>query len=112
MDLPAHPLARKASKLLNRFFNVCWLVPVNVAEDERIIRAIYSPFHVGKNNKLKHQAYDPTPQTDEISVMRMEHMGAPHCRRKAQLFENLTKKKEYHGLAVLKVAAVHLSGMQ
>jgi hypothetical protein len=112
MARPVHPLSRKASKLLNQLFKICWLVPVNVAEDERIIRAIYSPFHVDKHNRLKHQAYDPTPKTDEVSVMRMEHMGASLCRRKAQSFENLPKKKEYRGLAVLKASPLELHGMR
>lgn len=110
MSRPARPLSRKASALLNQLFKCCWLVPVTVAEDERIIRAIYSPYHVDKHNKLKHQAYDPTPGTDEISAMRLEHMGAPFCRRRAKSFEN--PRKTLAGLAVLKVATIVSKGMR
>jgi len=67
---------------------------------------------VDKNNRLKHQAYDPTPKTDEISAMRLEHMGSPLCRSKAKEFENPTKKKEYRGLALLKAGRVASNGMQ
>jgi hypothetical protein len=111
MVLPARPLSRKASKLLNKLFGLCWLVPANVADDERVVRAIYSPFHVDKNNRLKHQAYDPTPHTDEISTMRMEHMGASLCRHKARSFQNPAKNKKYRGLAVLSVTSIKSHGM-
>jgi len=103
-------LSRTASKFLNLFFELCWLVPIHVADDERLVRAIYSPYHV-KNNRLKHQAYDPTPKTDEVSVMRFEHMGARLCKRKAKSFEN-PAKKVYRGFAVLRTDAVHASHME
>jgi hypothetical protein len=85
-------------------------MPVYVSDDERILRAIYSPYHV-KNNQLKHQAYDPTPRTDEISVMRIEHMGPSLCKGKAKSFENLAKKKAYKGFAVLRTRTVRASKM-
>lgn len=112
MAPPRPRLLRRASKLLNRTVGICWLVPRNVGGDERIIRAIYTPFHVGSDNKLKHQAYDPTPTTDEISTMRLEHMGAPFCRRKAKTFENPSKQKVLAGLAVLRVETVVSKGMR
>lgn len=104
-------LARTASKFLNLLFKLCWLVPVHVANDERIVRAIYSPYHV-KKNRLKHQAYDPTPRTDEISVMRLEHMGARLCKRKAKSFENPSVQKVYRGFAVLRTGVVRTADME
>lgn len=111
MAPPQPRLSRRASKLLNRTVGICWLVPINIDGDERIIRAIYSPYHVDKHNNLKHQAYNPTPGTDEISTMRMEHMGAAFCRRKAKTFENPAKRKVLAGLAVLTSSAVVKNGM-
>lgn len=104
----ARNLSRTASKLLNQLFKLCWLMPVHVSDDERILRAIYSPYHV-KNNHLKHQAYDPTPKTDEVSVMRLEHLGIRLCKRKAKSFEN--PKKTYYGFAVLRTSGVRDSDM-
>lgn len=109
MPPPPHHLSRKTSKLLNRLAGICWFVPIEVEHDERIIRAIYSPYHVDKHNRLKHQAYDPTPGTDEVSTMRLEHMGVPLCRSKAKSFQNPTKLLA--GLAVLRVEAVVSEGM-
>jgi hypothetical protein len=86
-------------------------MPVHVSDDERIVRAIYSPYHLDKKNNLKHQAYNPTPKTDEISVMRFEHMGARLCKRKAKCFENPAQRKVYRGFAVLKTSVVRTSDM-
>jgi hypothetical protein len=80
-----------------------------VENDERLVRAIYSPYHVDKHSRPKHQAYDPTPGTDEVSTMRLEHMGAGLCRAKARSFQN--PKKVLAGLAVLRVETVKLLGM-
>jgi len=103
-------LLRAASKSLNQFCKLCWLVPSDVSDDERILRAIYSPHHLDKN-RLRQCAYDPTPSTDEISVMRLEYMGPHACKRKARSFNNPKHKKEYRGFAVLGVSAVRASEM-
>ena len=105
-------LLRTVSKLLNSLFSLCSLVPLHVADNERIIRAIYSPYHVSKQNRLKHQAYDPTPKTDEISTMRFEYMGQRFCKRKAKSFEDPKVKKEYRGFAILSVRAIRKAKMQ
>jgi hypothetical protein len=86
-------------------------MPVHVYDDERVVRAIYSPYHLDKKNRLKHQAYDPTPKTDEISVMRIEHMGVRLCKRKAKSFENLAQRKVFKGFAVLRTNVVRASEM-
>lgn len=99
-------LLQTVPRLLNQRFKLCWLVPRRVSNHERIVRAIFSPYHVDSKRRLKHSAYDPTPKTDEISIMRLDYMGSSLCKRKAQSFENLAKKKEYRGLAVLNVGAV------
>lgn len=107
----ARKLLQIASKSLNRLFSRCWLVPSHVSDDERIVRVIYSPYHLDKKKKrLTHYAYDPTPRTDDVSVMRLDHMGARLCKRKALSFEN-AGKKEYRGFAVLRVRTVRTSAM-
>src|SRR5690349_19394828 len=107
----ARNLSRTASKLLNQLFDLCWLMPVHVSGDERVVRAIYSPYHLDKQNNLKHQAYNPTPATDEISVMRLEYMGVQLCKRKAKSFENPAQRKVYRGFAVLRTSILRASDM-
>lgn len=112
MPLLQPPLSIRLSKFLNRVFSLCWLVPLAVADDEQLLRAIYSPYHINKNNKLRREAYTPSPKTDEISSMRLQYMGAPLCRKKARFFEMPEKKKYYRGFAMLKVSTVRSQGMQ
>ena len=103
-------LLREAFKLLNRLFNVCWLIPRQVDDGERIVRAIYSPYHLDKKKRrITREAYEPTPSTDEVSIMRLEHMGTFFCKRKARSFEHSHKK--YQGFAVLRTSAVRASDM-
>ncbi len=103
---------RTASTLLNQAFRVCWLIPLHVDDDERIVRAIYSPFHLNKKKtRLTATAYDPYPGTDEISVMRLDYIGTCACKREARKIENPQKKKTYYGFAVLNVGTVRQANM-
>ena len=108
----ARTLLRIVSKCWNQLFNLPCCIPLNVSGDERILRAIYSPFHVDKNNRLKTGAYNPTPKTDELSIMRFEYLGTRLCKRKARSFENPKHKKEYRGFAVLRVSRVRNAEME
>jgi len=88
-------------------FHVFRYLPSEIDDNEVIVRAIFSPYHVdSRNNKLKPEAFDPTPGTDEISVMRSSILGAQWCKRKARKFENPAAKKTFRGFAVLSVRAV------
>jgi hypothetical protein len=42
--------------------------------------------------------------------MRLDYMSADACKARAKRLENPNAKKEYRGLAVLRVAAVRLTG--
>ena len=87
-------------------------LPPDVADEEPIIRGICSPYHISKG-KLKFQAYDAPPGSDEVSVMRLDWLGADGCKRKAKQLENLKNpenKKIYSGLAVLSAKQIRDSG--
>lgn len=58
-----------------------------------IVRGICSPYHVSSKGKLKPEAYDPTPETDEVSVMRADYLGVDGCKEKAKALENQEKGK-------------------
>jgi len=75
--------------------------PTTINDDENIVRGICSPFHVSKKGELTRRAYDPTPNTDEVSVFRSDMIGADICKQKSKELENPTVKKVYRGLAVL-----------
>ena len=56
--------------------------PKNIGDDENITRGICSPYHVKSNGRLRPEAYDPTPKTDEVSVMRSDLMGPHRCKKR------------------------------
>jgi hypothetical protein len=75
-------------------------IPEEVSDKEVIVRGVCSPHHL-KDGKLVVAAYHPTPETDEVSVMRHDYMGSDACKAKAKELENPVKNKVYEGLAVL-----------
>lgn len=96
-----------ASVFLNQFCSLCWLIPYQVADDERIVRAIYSPVHLDKKlTRLRSSAYDPPPGTDELSVMRLEYLGTRASKKHARRIENPKKNRTYRGFAVLRVKKI------
>lgn len=88
---------------------MCDCAPLDIPEDENIIRAIYYSVHLDSKGRLKWNAYDPTPGTDQVSVMRAGCMEPDGCKRKARELEG--PNKLYRGLAVLNAGAVRNSGM-
>jgi hypothetical protein len=83
-------------------------IPEDVSDKEVIVRGICSPHHL-KNGQMVVAAYHPTPETDEVSVMRHDYMGSDVCKAKAKELENPAKNKVYEGLAVLSAAQIRLT---
>lgn len=95
-------LKRMAFSCARTVFVLCRYLSRNVANEEMIVRAIFSPFHVdAKKGKLKSAAFDPTPETDEISVMRVSILGPHRCKSHARKLENPEVQKAFRGFAVL-----------
>lgn len=84
-------------------------IPEEVFAKEVIVRAICSPYHL-KDGKVIVAAYHPTPETDEVSVMRHDYMGSDACKAKAKELENPATNKIYEGLAVLSAAQIRSAG--
>jgi hypothetical protein len=89
------------------FFLLCRYLPRQISDEEMIVRAIFSPFHIDKKNgKLTRAAFDPTAETDEISVMRASILGMHRCKSHAKKLENPKVSKAFKGFAVLSVREV------
>src|SRR5438876_9799331 len=84
--------------------------PTPIGDSENIVRCVCSPYHVSSKGKLKPEAYDPTPNTDEVSVIRSDFKGADFCKINAKELEQPEKQKIYRGLAVLSAKQIRLEG--
>jgi hypothetical protein len=83
-----------------------------IVDDEAIARGICSPYHFKneKRGKLGHNAFLPPPTTDEVSVMRVDWIGADMSKQHTKSLENIEQKKSYKGLAVLSAKQIRQHG--
>ncbi|MEW6368777.1 MAG: hypothetical protein AB1714_29465 [Acidobacteriota bacterium] len=86
--------------------------PREIADAETIVRGICSPYHVSKSGTLKPTAFDPAPNTDEVSVLRHDWIGTEECRRRSRALENAEQKKVYRGMAALSARQIRDSGAE
>lgn len=86
-------------------------LPLEVDDSETIVRGVCSPFHVSSKGKIKPEAFEPTPNSDEVSVMRHDYMGSDACKARAVGLADPAKKKIYKGLAALAVDNVRRQGV-
>lgn len=78
-------------------------LPVQIAPDEVIVRAIKTPYHVDvRKSRLKYQAFKPQPSRDDVSVMRKRHLGNDGCKNKAVQIAG----SAYIGLAALRAEEI------
>ena len=84
--------------------------PHEVSDTELIVRGICSPYHVSSSGKLKPNAFDPTPGTDEVSVMRHDWIGTEACRDRSKSLADPEKNKIYRGMATLTADLIRQTG--
>lgn len=78
-------------------------LPIEIAPDEVIVRAIKTPYHYDeKKKRLKPSAFRPQAERDDVSVMRKRHMGNDGCKDKAVEIA----AKAYIGLAALRAEEI------
>lgn len=93
-------------------FALCRYLSRHISDEEMIVRAIFSPYHVdSKTRKLKRAAFDPFPETDEISVMRVSILGPHRCKARARKLEDPANRKVYTGFAVLSARKIRNASM-
>jgi hypothetical protein len=78
-------------------------IPIKIPDEEHIARAIRVPEHYDKRkNKIKPAAFRPAPEKDDLSVMRIDHMGADSCKAKAKQIHN----DSYIGFAAISAGEI------
>ena len=87
-------------------------IPIEVASDERIVRAIMCPDHLNKSGtRLRPSAFRSRPGTDEVSVIRQTHNGSDFCKAKGREIAARSGRR-YTGLAVLIANQVQRAGSE
>lgn len=81
------------------------IIPIIVSNDERLVRFILSPLHF-KNGKLRSNAFNPSVNSDEISVTRLDYSSAEECKILAHKMDSIdsTPPKHYSGFCLLNKA--------
>ena len=91
-----------------RFFhrrkNAQTAIPTEVSESERLLRFILSPLHFNKKGALRSNAYNPTVNSNEISVTRLDYSSIEECKRlahKMDCSEDGKVVRSYRGFGLL-----------
>lgn len=84
-------------------------LPTDVADGEKIVRAVKTPYHLNKKKTaLDWRAFKPKVGTDDLSVMRLDYLGANACKDKAVEIA----AAEYVGLGVICASSIRVSGSE
>src|SRR6266850_863488 len=82
-------------------------LPIDIADAEKIVRAIFSPQHIDhRKNRLRPAAFRSPPDLDEVSVIRHTYMGSDFCKVKAKEIAHRRPIIAYVGLAVIRAEDV------
>ncbi|MFI3297882.1 MAG: hypothetical protein R3Y59_09735 [bacterium] len=74
-------------------------IPSEISDEERIVRTIFSPYHIDKNKKkLKPGAFRPPSGSNEISVDRFDYTSIDACKAKGKLMNGINKS--FTGIAL------------
>lgn len=86
-------------------------IPIDVASEEKIVRAIMDG-HLNKDRtKLKPRAFRSRAGADEVSVVRHMYKGSDFCKIKGREIATASRN-EYCGLAVLLASQIRDVGSQ
>lgn len=81
-------------------------IPNILGEDEKLVRMIFSPFHIDKKNptKLTPNAFRPPSGIDAVSVNRLFYTTADACKQQGRIMNS--ESKTFFGLASIRYKAV------
>jgi len=86
-------------------------IPIDIANEEKIVRAIMDG-HLNKDrSKLKPRAFRSRPGADEVSVIRHTYKGSDFCKVKGKEIA-AASQNQYCGLAVLLASQIRQAGSE
>jgi len=78
-------------------------LPITIEDNEKIIRAIYSPINLHRKHKerLNNNFYKPPYDSNEVSVNRFDFTDAVFLKALAKQFQNPEHRRTYFGFVML-----------
>jgi hypothetical protein len=84
-----------------------YTLPLDITDEEKIVRVIKSPHHIKTDKKtLRPAAFRSQAGTDEVSVIRQAYMGSDFCKAKGKEIAT----NSYVGLAAISAFDVRATG--
>jgi len=80
------------------------VIPPEVSPTERLLRFIMSPLHFNKNGELRSNAFNPTVDSNEISVTRLDYSSIEECKSLAHKMDKIDSgraMRSYSGFCLL-----------
>lgn len=88
-------------------------LPEIIADNEKIIRAIYAPINLHKNKqRLNNNFYRPPAGSNEVSVNRFDFTDAIFLKTLAKQFQNPEHRRVYFGFAILDAAEIRANELE
>lgn len=82
-------------------------LPIQVADEERLARALFHPYHFNKAGKIKPSAFKAPSGRNDVSVNRLCALNADACKKRSKAIRN---PGDFKGFAVLSALSVRQSG--
>jgi len=82
-------------------------LPLAVADEERLARAIFHPYHISRSGKLKPAAFKAPAGRPDVSVNRLRALEGSACKRHAK---EIRSPGAFQGFAVIAAQAVRRCG--
>jgi hypothetical protein len=87
-------------------------IPIEIADQEKIVRAVMSG-HLNKDGtRLKPRAFQSRRGADEVSVIRHSYKDSDFCKAKGREVAAQSGVQQYAGLAVLTAAQIKDAGSE
>ena len=82
-------------------------IPKEVADDERILRTIFSPINLNNSKtKISPNAFKSPAGKDEVSVNRFDFTTEDFCKSFSKKIQNPSAGRTYFGFGALKASAI------
>lgn len=82
-------------------------LPIDVADEERMARALFHPYHFNKAGKIRPSAFKAPSGRNDVSVNRLRALNADACKTRSKAIRN---PGDFKGFAVLSALSVRQSG--